>query len=179
MTVQFTKDQPTINLAKGPRVITVVLTWTSRTDVDLACLYELASGQTGCIQALGNNPGSLDVPPFVALDHDDRAGGQETMRFDVGQASQIRRLMFFAYIYQGGSWQTVGDARVVVTDPTGETYVILLEGKQARTCTLLDVQHGPRSLVLRRLEEYFRGTHEEVDRHYGWPGINWTPGRKG
>ena len=46
----------------------------SAIDLDLGCLYELKNGQKGAVQALGNAFGSLDKPPFVSLDGDDRTG---------------------------------------------------------------------------------------------------------
>ena len=43
-------------------------------DLDLGCLFELEGGYKGCVQALGNAFGSLQQPPFIALDGDDRSG---------------------------------------------------------------------------------------------------------
>ncbi len=41
-------------------------------DLDLGCLFELKDGRKGTVQALGNCFGSLNHPPFIALDGDDR-----------------------------------------------------------------------------------------------------------
>jgi len=43
-------------------------------DLDLGCLYELADGSKGVVQALGNSFGSLTSPPYISLDGDDRSG---------------------------------------------------------------------------------------------------------
>ena len=43
-------------------------------DLDLGCLFELKDGRKGAVQALGNSFGSLNQPPFVSLDGDDRTG---------------------------------------------------------------------------------------------------------
>ncbi len=178
MSLMLTKDHPVTELPIKDEVLSVTLEWNSRTDVDLACLYETSSGQTGCVQALGSTFGSLDEPPFVALDRDDRAGGMETMRFRLGRAREVRRLLFFAYIYQGGNWKKVGDARVVITNPGEPDIVMQLEGARARTCSLVDVVPVGNSLQVTRLGDYFHGTHKDVDRHYGWPRINWVQSSK-
>lgn len=41
-------------------------------DLDLGCLYELADGSKGIVQALGNSFGALNTHPFIQLDGDDR-----------------------------------------------------------------------------------------------------------
>ena len=56
-------------------------------DLDLGCLYELADGRKGVIQALGNSFGSLNSPPWIPLDGDDRTGsvaGGENMSINLG-----------------------------------------------------------------------------------------------
>ena len=47
-------------------------------DLDLGCLYELKDGRKGVVQALGNAFGSLNQPPYISLDGDDRTGAVKT-----------------------------------------------------------------------------------------------------
>ena len=42
-------------------------------DLDLGCLYELADGRKGVVQALGGAFGSLNSAPWIFLDGDDRS----------------------------------------------------------------------------------------------------------
>ena len=49
-------------------------------DLDLGCLYELADGRKGVIQALGNAFGSLNRRPWILLDGDDRTGRSPAAR---------------------------------------------------------------------------------------------------
>ncbi len=73
-------------------------------DLDLAALYELADGRKGVVQALGNTFGDLDGPPYVKLDADDRTGSSaagETLFINLDHTADIRRILVFAFIYEG------------------------------------------------------------------------------
>lgn len=170
-----------VNLTKSPGgVIEVVLTWTSRTDVDLAVMYELTDGsERRVVQALDRNFGSLDAPPYIALSGDDRSGGREVVTINLAQAGNIRRALVFAFIYQGGSWQKVGDAEVTVKHPVLGRFYFPLNKARAKSCALVDLQaDGEGGLNMTRLGEFFSGYHQEIDSHYGWPKINWVAGSK-
>lgn len=43
-------------------------------DLDLACMYELANGSKGVVQALGNSFGDFNSRPYIQLAADDRTG---------------------------------------------------------------------------------------------------------
>ena len=65
-------------------------------DLDLGCLYELNSGEKGCVQALGNAFGSLKDLPYIQLDHDDRTGastGGENLRINGSRIKDIKRVL--------------------------------------------------------------------------------------
>ncbi len=80
-------------------------------DLDLGCLYELADGSKGVVQALGNSFGSLQAPPFVKLDADDRTGtvtGGENMHINLDRPEMFKRILIFAMIYDGApNWAAV------------------------------------------------------------------------
>lgn len=179
MAVKLEKGKP-VSLAKSNGIMTVTLRWTSRTDVDLACMHELVGHKPSVVQALDKDFGSLERPPYVSLDRDDRAGGQETLRVNLAHAAEIKRLLVFAYIYEGGTWRNVGDASVTVEHPS-ETYEIKLNGGgwRSKSCALVGLRSdGNGGLTLSHEEVYFNAFHEEIDRHFGWPNINWVKGTK-
>jgi len=56
------------------------------------------------VQALGNAFGSLQTPPYGLLDGDGRSGAAtagENLLVNLDQLQQIRRILVFAYSYQG------------------------------------------------------------------------------
>ncbi len=117
--VTLTKSAPSVSLTKQGSAtgqVRVNLNWTAGSkgglfkratgvDLDLACLWEFTDGSKGIVQALGN---SFQAPyqgrPIIWLDGDDRSGsntGGENMYIDLSASNQIRRVLIFAYIYEG------------------------------------------------------------------------------
>ncbi|WP_416062137.1 TerD family protein [Rhodococcus indonesiensis] len=203
--ISLTKAAPTVDLAKSGSGITLVnLNWSQAgsptppkkgflakltggaaargVDLDLGCLYELADGSKGVVQALGNSFGALQKPPFVALDGDDRTGAVsagETMRIDLGQPERFRRILIFAMIYEGApNWAAV-DGVVTLTPPSGPQIEVRLDSPNngARICAIAMLQNTGREISVSRLVEYVDGSQSDLDRAYGW-GMNWAPGRK-
>jgi len=90
--VTLTKGSPNVSLSKQSGRLQVNLNWDARPpqakqggflkrlaasrgiDLDLGCLYELADGTKGVVQALGNAFGQLDAAPYILLNGDDRSG---------------------------------------------------------------------------------------------------------
>lgn len=76
--ISLTKTAPRVNLTKpgeSQGVMRVNLNWSAGSggvfgrqsvDLDLGCLYELADGSKGVIQALGNSFGSQHRPPYIS-----------------------------------------------------------------------------------------------------------------
>ena len=203
--ISLTKAAPTVDLAKSGSGITLVnLNWSQTgsptppkkgflakftggaagrsVDLDLGCLYELADGSKGVVQALGNSFGALQKPPFIALDGDDRTGAVsagETMRIDLGQPERFRRILIFAMIYEGApNWAAV-DGVVTLTPPSGPQIEVRLDSPNngARICAIAMLQNTGREISVSRLVEYVDGSQSDLDRAYGW-GMNWAPGRK-
>lgn len=156
---------------------------TSAIDLDLACLYELADGSKGVVQALGNafqsrNSGS----PIISLDGDDRSGTStegENLRIDLSRLAEIRRILVFTFIYEGTpNW--AGANGVVTLYPQGAAPIeVRLDeaDPQARTCAIALLENTGNDLSVRREVRYVNGSQSELDRAYGW-GMKWAAGRK-
>ena len=147
-------------------------------DLDLGCMYELASGEKGVIQALGGNFGNAGGPPFIKLDQDDRSGasaGGENLFIE--RPDLIRKVLIFAFIYEGaGNFSEVG-GRLSFNDPQGNEVKMQLSNPAALPfCAVALVQAQGSELVITKEERYFSG-HRDCDEAFGF-GFNWKAGRK-
>ena len=164
--ITLTKSAPTVNLAKaGERQgnMRVNLNWSQgappkktgflaklagagsgAVDLDLGCLYELADGSKGVVQALGNSFGSLTSPPYISLDGDDRSGantGGENMHVNLGDPSAFRRILIFAMIYDGApNWAAV-DGVVTLYPTNGPEVEVRLDSASNHGATVRDRAH--------------------------------------
>lgn len=151
-------------------------------DLDLGCLYELADGRKGVIQALGNAFGSLDAPPWILLDGDDRTGkvtGGENMSINLSQPGRFRRVLIFAMIYEGApNWAAV-DGVVTLTLANGQPVEVKLDdaGVGSRMCAVAQLVDVGGDLTLQREVRYIEGGQVALDKAFGW-GMNWSRGRK-
>lgn len=150
-------------------------------DLDLGCLFELADGRKGVVQALGNAFGAFAQPPFIALSGDDRTGDVskgETMRVNGAQWPAIRRLAVFANIYDGvPSWQQT-DGVVLVTMPDQPPIEVrMTEGRNdRRLCGIVLIENDDGRVKMTRVVEYVRD-QQVLDEQLGW-GLRWVAGRK-
>lgn len=150
-------------------------------DLDLGCLFELADGRKGVVQALGNAFGSFVQPPFIALSGDDRTGDVsqgETMRINGAQWQQIRRIAVFANIYDGvPNWQQT-DGVVLVTMPDQPPIEVrMTEGRNdRRLCGIVLIENDAGRLKVTRIVDYVRD-QQVLDETLGW-GLRWVAGRK-
>jgi len=161
-------------------IVTIDLTWTSRTDVDLGMMIEFNDGTTRVVQALGKDFGSLDSEPYIWLSGDDRRGGHEQLKLDLARMGNVRRAMAIAFIYRGfGGWKRVGEAKVTIHHPTQGDFEIVLGKNGGKSCALVDFRSDDAGgLSMERLGEFFPGYHQDIDQFYKWPNINWVAGRK-
>ena len=200
--VTLTKSAPSVSLSKGNGAsgrLKVNLSWNARPqaasggggflkrlaggnrgiDLDLGALFELTDGTKGVVQALGNAFGSLDRPPYVLLDGDDRSGGGgENLTVNLDQLPAIRRVLVFAFIYDGVPAWDQADGVVTLT-PVGAPpiEVRLDESSSSRMCALALLENAGGTLSVRREVRYIDGAQDALDRAYDW-GMDWTPGRK-
>jgi len=151
-------------------------------DLDLGCLYELADGRKGVIQALGNAFGSLDTAPWISLDGDDRTGtvtGGENMSINLSQPGRFKRVLIFAMIYEGApNWAAV-DGVITLTPASGQPIEVKLDATEAsvRMCAVAQLVDTGGDLVFQREVKYIEGGQMALDKAYGW-GMNWARGRK-
>ncbi|MGL4304828.1 MAG: TerD family protein, partial [Mycobacteriaceae bacterium] len=178
--VTLTKASPTVSLTKGNAVqgdMKVNLNWSAQApsggffakisgkgsvDLDLGCLYELADGTKGVVQALGGTFGVLENKPFIRLDADDRTGalaGGENMFINLRNPQVFKRILIFAMIYEGApNWAAVDG--VVTLFPTGgpQVEVKLDEADgSARICAIALLQNQGGDIVVNREVRYIAG----------------------
>lgn len=199
--ISLTKEAPSVSLTKGGSgqgVTRVNLNWSrgeqkkgffaklagagGGVDLDLGCLYELADGSKGVIQALGNSFGALNTPPYIHLDGDDRTGsvqGGENMHVNLDRPELFRRVLIFAMIYEGAANWAAVDGVVTLTPPSGPEIEVRLDSPNngARICAIAMLENTGQGITVQRLVEYVNGSQSDLDRAYGW-GMQWKAGRK-
>jgi tellurite resistance protein TerA len=152
-------------------------------DLDLACLWELTNGEKGVVQALGNAfQAPYSGPPIIRLDGDDRSGavsGGENMFVDLSRVQEIRRILVFAFIYEGVPNWASADGVVTLYPSSGPEIEVRLDESDtsAPTCVIAMLENSGGELVVRREVRYIRGGQADVDRAYGW-GMEWARGSK-
>ncbi|MFI6624881.1 TerD family protein [Streptomyces sp. NPDC050528] len=156
-------------------------------DLDLCALYELADGRKGVVQALGNAFGSLQRPPYIHLDGDDRSGASasgENLTINLDHIKDFRRILVFVTIYEGARSFADLHATVTLQPQHGGAIDFSLDEctVPSTVCALALITNTGGDLVVQREARYLvpdRGVSPQrtVDRVYGW-GMNWTPGRK-
>lgn len=186
--VTLTKSAPSVSLTKSAGAggqMRANLNWSqgaANVDLDLGCLWETVDGGKGAVQALGNLFGALDRPPYVLLDGDDRSGSGaagENLLINLDQLDRIKRVLVFAYIYEGAPNWAAADA-VVTLYPQGAAPIEVRLDEPAndkRFCAIAMLTNDGGSLRVDRLVNYIAGSQAQVDAAYGW-GMNWQAGRK-
>lgn len=191
--ITLTKTAPTVSLAKGGDTGTmrVNLNWTrgrrgflgnGAIDLDLACLYQLNDGSKGVVQALGNAFGDLHYPPYIALDGDDRSGtnaGGENLHINLAHLADFKRILIFAYIYDGTPNWSAADGVVTLYPPHGPEVEVRLDSpdNRARSCAIALLKNEKNELTVTREVRYINGTQSDISKAYRW-GLKWTAGRK-
>ena len=153
-------------------------------DLDLGCLYELADGTKGVVQALGNAFTAADGSgrPLLRLDGDDRTGAVaagENLSVDLTEPSRIRRVLIFALIYEGAANWAAANA-VATLQPVGAAPIeVRLDDPRdgARICAIAMISQQNGEVTVKREVNYVNGAQRALDEAYGW-GMNWTRGRK-
>lgn len=166
--------------AKG--FLASVLNASSSVDLDLGCLFELEDGYKGTVQALGNAFGDLVHEPYIALDQDDRTGaakGGENLRINGNKITKFKRILVYAFIYEGAAnWAEV-DGVVTLKQQSGPDIEVRLDEhrKGKRMCAIALLENvNNETISVKKVVEYFNG-HKEMDRAFKW-GMNWSAGSK-
>lgn len=196
--VNLTKTDKTVSLKKADGKfgkIRVNLNWnqkvqkrsffgmgkTAGLDLDLGAFVEMSDGYRDVVQALGNKFGSFRNEPYVNLLGDDRTGAVsdgEWLEINGDAWSEIRRILIFAFIYEGApNWrETDGIIRLYVPDQPEVEVAMNEYGSNKGMCAIAGLSNEGGQIKVERLVEFFGG-HQDMDRAFGW-GFKWTAGRK-
>lgn len=197
---EITPTSQKINLQKGQKVslvkcgnnikgeISINLNWKQQTgftakpvDLDLGCLYELKDGSKGTIQALGKRFGSLNQPPYIMLDGDDRTGESsngETLRINAEKVSEIKRILVYAFIYDGSAdWQGTDGVVTVKCAGSPEVVVKMDEyGSNLTLCAVALLENVNDNFTVKKVVEFYKN-QVYADNAFNW-GLKWKAGKK-
>lgn len=150
-------------------------------DLDVGCLFEMKDGYRGAVQALGDSFGSYRDDPFIQLMGDDRTGSSqdgEWLRINGSHWRDIKRILVFAFIYEGAPNWHATDGIVTIYVPGQPEIEVRMseEGGQQSMCAVALIENVSNSVRVSREVRFFNG-HEKMDKAYGW-GMNWVAGEK-
>jgi tellurite resistance protein TerA len=155
-------------------------------DLDLGCMFEMADGKAGLVQALGNAWGDLERRPYIKLEADDRTGqatGGENLIINGDHFNEIKRALIFAFIYKGAPNWAATDGVVTINMPDQAPIEVRLDqGGNQMMCAIAMIENVGGSLQVTKLAEYFAqqgkvSAHELMDQHFRF-GLRWTTGTK-
>jgi len=151
-------------------------------DLDLGCMYALQNGKRGAIQAFGDNYGSLESEPYIALSGDERTGcapgEDEVITINGHKWSEIKRIVIYIYIYDGAdNWDMVRP-QIQVRVPEEKPMVVSLGAKKQElsVCAVAGLENVRGGIKMTNYMEYFPG-HLSMDRAFGF-GLPWEDGQK-
>ncbi|VVO16749.1 TerD family protein [Pseudomonas fluorescens] len=150
-------------------------------DLDVGCLFELQDGHKGVVQALGEAFGSLTHEPYIQLMGDDRTGsvaGGEWLHINGTKWSEVRRILIYAFIYEGApNWKET-DGVVTIYIPGQPDIEVRLneEGGRDGMCAIAMLENVNGAVKVSRRVDFHRG-HSAVDKAYSW-GMSWKSGSK-
>ena len=150
-------------------------------DLDLGAFVELNDGTKSVVQALGNSFGSLETPPYVQLDGDDRTGavsGGENLRLDGKMSANIKRMLVYTFIYEGAANWRQANGVVTIKYPGGDDIIVRMDeySTSQTMCAIAEFVNAGGSMSVEKLIRFFNG-HKDMDQAFGW-GFKWTAGRK-
>jgi tellurite resistance protein TerA len=159
---------------------------TDAIDLDLGCLYEMANGQKGVVQALGDCWGKYEQRPFIHLAGDDRSGAVsegENLFINGDSFDQIRRVLVYTFIYRGAPNWAATDGVVTIELPNQPSVEVRLDqGGGQSMCAIAMIENVGGKLQVTKLIDYIPNqgkvsSHEEMDKKYGF-GLRWRTGSK-
>ncbi len=155
-------------------------------DLDIGCLFEMSDGARSAVQALGNTWGAYDRPPYIHLEADDRTGtvsSGENLYINGVHFERIKRVLIYAFIYEGVPNWAATDGTVTIEIPGQPTVEVKLDSDSRQMmCAIAMLENQGGNLQVTKLVEYFGGegkktAHQLMDERYGF-GLNWSAGRK-
>lgn len=149
-------------------------------DLDLGCLFELQDGRKSVVQALGECFGALQQPPFIELHGDDRTGAisdGEWLYINGDQWSQIKRVVIFAFIYEGvPNWAATDGVVTLYVPDEAPVEIRLTESSALGMCAIALLENRAGGIHVSREVRYF-DNHKDLDQAYRW-GMRWVQGSK-
>lgn len=187
--------QATISLKKVKTAgeIIVNLNWNQNNrmrrnvDIDIGCFVDtdyarkVSSLSEYVVDGINRN-GSMSNYPYVDIDQDDRTGSSatgETLRVNSEEIEHIKRILLYAYIYEGAdNWSDL-DAIVTITFPNKADMIIKMNEFNRKTnfCVLAEIRNDGKSLEIRKILDFLNNGHREATDKYGWH-FTWKPGSK-
>ncbi len=150
-------------------------------DLDLGCMIELQNGRKALVQALGNAFGNYTEAPFARLLGDDRTGAAmdgEFIKINGDFWSQIKRMLIFAFIYEGAPSWFKADGVVSLKVPGQPELITRLDSHsdQHTMCAVALLENVAGAIQVSKVVDYFP-SHVEMDQRFGF-GFRWTQGSK-
>lgn len=187
--ISLTKAQPKVDLTKRAGSLGLIkanLNWMQKAsgifgsaiDLDLGAYIELNDGSKRIIQALGDN---FEYYPYIKLLGDDRTGDSsdgEWLHIDGNKIQDVKRIIIFAFIYEGSANWNKADAKVTLHVPDmGLIETKLTEESRSKGfCAIAELTVINGVVKVEQLNRLFSG-HQECDKAFGW-GFNWKRGSK-
>lgn len=131
---------------------------------------------------MGDAFGSLDAPPYIALDGDDRTGGVEggeTLRVNGKKINEIKRILVYTFIYDGVAHWREADGVVTLKCPGNPDIIVRLDEYASNDvmCAIAMLENnGHGSFNVEKIVRFFDG-HRSMDKAYHW-GLKWVRGSK-
>ena len=150
-------------------------------DLDLGCMIELQNGGKALVQALGNAYGNYAEAPFARLLADDRTGAAvdgEFIKINGDFWSQVKRMLIFAFIYEGAPSWSKADGIVSLKVPGQPELITRLDSHSDRhtMCAVALLENASGAIQVTKLVDYFP-SHVEMDQQFGF-GFRWSQGSK-
>ncbi|SDQ86226.1 tellurite resistance protein TerA [Pseudovibrio sp. Tun.PSC04-5.I4] len=150
-------------------------------DLDVGAFVEGIDGTVTAVQALGNTFGNYSSFPYAFLNGDDRTGATtdgEWLEINGEQWSKLRRVLVYAFIYEGSpDWrETDGAIRILVPDQPEIEVRMNEHGSRDGMCAVALLENEGGQIRVNRENRFFKG-HRQMDEAYGW-GMKWVAGRK-
>ncbi|MEG4322327.1 MULTISPECIES: phospholipase D-like domain-containing protein [unclassified Microcoleus] len=180
---------PIITPSGGLGEIIVKLNWSQGTgsktaiDLDLGCLYELKDGEKNSIQAIDKFFGNFSTTPYIHLGEDDRKGDKgETLRINGDKVAEFKRILVYAYIYEGiAKWSEAnGVVKIKLPKVIDQADIeVQLDNPSdgiTRCAIALFENVDDKTFKVSKKEKYYTD-HREMDKAFNW-GLDWVDGSK-
>jgi len=147
-------------------------------DLDLGCFFELQNGTRGVLQPFGNLFGNLNDIPYIQHSGDERTGDaegdDEYFTVNGAQWPEIKRILLYTYIYDGGSdWSQIRP-EINIDLKTGEEPIHIrpaLKSDKNPICALASIKNVKNGIQIVTHGTYYM-SQAAMDRAFGF-GLEW------